>query len=178
MRGVYARRYAQAVFQIALEKKQLDKWQSDLQEIVRLSEDAELVPLLESPKIRFEDKAKILAQRLSGINPLALNLVYLLVTRDRLNTAGGIAEEYQRLLDSYRGVERAEVISAVPLDEKDELRLTGHLEAIIGKKIVLKSEVDPSLVGGFIAKVGGRVLDGSTRSKLEALKRELIGLAE
>ncbi len=173
-RGVYARRYAQAVFEIALERKQLDRWQSDLRKIVSLGEDARLIALLESPKFPFDDKAGLLSKRLGDINPLALNLVYLLVAKGRLSMAGDIAEEYQRRLDNYRGIEQAEVTTAVTLDDEDRQRLTEHLGAVVGKKVVLKAEVDSSLTGGIIARIGGKLLDGSTRSKLEALKRELI----
>ena len=173
-RGVYAKRYAQAVLEIALERKELDRWQSDLGKIVSLTEDAALVAVLESPRFRFEEKARLLSERLGEINPLALNLAYLLVTRGRLGVIGDIADEYQRRLDSHRGIERAEVTTAVPLDDEDKLKLEKHLGGIVRKKVVLEPEVDSSVVGGFIARVGGKLLDGSTRSKLEALKRELI----
>jgi len=175
-RRVYARRYSQAVFNIALETKKFDKWQSDLRKIVSLSENATLIALLESPKFRFDDKAKLLSERLGDIDPLALNLVYLLVTRGRLGMIGDIADGYQQLLDSYRGIERAEVTTAIPLDKEDKLRLTERLGAVVGRKVVVKPEVDSSLIGGIIARVGGKLLDGSTRSKLAALKRELAGV--
>ena len=173
-RGVNARRYAQAVFEIALEGKELDRWQSDLRKIASLGEDARLVAFLESPKFHFDDKAKLLSERLGDINPLALNLVYLLVTRGRLNMVDAIAEEYQRRLDNYRGIEQAEVTTAVAIDDEDKQRLAGHLGAVVGKKVVLKAEVNSSLIGGIIARVGGKLLDGSTRGKLEALRRELV----
>jgi len=174
-RRVYARRYSQAVFEIALERKDLDRWQSDLRKIASLSEDATLIAFLESPKFHFSAKARLLRERLGDINPLALNLVYLLVTRGRLSVVGEIADAYQRLLDSYRGIEQAEVTTAVPLDDEDKLRLEERLSAAVGKKVVLRSEVDSSLIGGIIARIGGKLLDGSTRSKLAALKRELAG---
>jgi len=172
-RRIYARRYSQAVFNIALERKELDGWQSDLRKIASLGEDATFVALLENPKVRFEDKAGLLSERLGDINPLALNLVYLLVTRGRLSMAGDIAGEYQRLLDSYRGIEQAEVITAIPLDDEDRQRLEQHLGAVVGKKVVLKLKVDSSLIGGIIARIGDKLLDGSTHSKLMALRNEL-----
>ncbi len=174
-RGIYAGRYAQAVFEIALERKELDRWQSDLRKITRLSEDARLITFLESPKFRFDDKARLLSDQLGDINPLALNLVYLLVTKGRLSVVGGIAEEYQRRLDNYRGIEQAVVATAIALDDTDKQRLAERLGAVVGKQVVLKSEVDSSLIGGIIARVGGKLLDGSTRSRLEAMKREMAG---
>ena len=177
-RRAYARRYSQAVFEIAMERQELDRWQSDLRKIASLGEDAELVALLENPRLHFNDKARLLSEQLGDINPLALNLVYLLVARGRLSMLGEIADEYQRLLDSYRGIEEAEVTTAIPLDDEDKLRLGERLGAIVGKKVVIKPEVDSSLIGGIVARIGGKLLDGSTRSRLEALKRELSGVAK
>ncbi len=174
-RRVYAKRFSQAVFKIALEKKELDRWQSDLSKIASLGEDATLISLLQDPRLHFDSKAKLLSERLGDINPLALNLVYLLATRGGLNMVGDIADEYQRLLDSYRGIERAEVTTAIPLDDEDKQRLAEYLGAAVGKKVVLKPEVDSGLIGGIVARVGDKLLDGSTRSKLAALKEGLAG---
>jgi F-type H+-transporting ATPase subunit delta len=172
-RRFYARRYSQAVFEIARERNELDRWQSDLGKIASVGEDATFVALLENPKVRFEDKAKLLSEQLSDINPLALNLVYLLVTRGRLSMVGDIADEYQRLLDSYHGIERAEVTTAITLDDKEKQQLEERLGAVVGKKVVLEPKVDSSLIGGIVARVGGKLLDGSTYSKLGALKSAL-----
>jgi F-type H+-transporting ATPase subunit delta len=171
----YARRYAQAVFEIALEKKELEPWQSDLQKVVEAVADATFLAAMESPKIKAEDKTRLLSERLGEVNPLVLNLVRLLIARASIGIIGDIAEEYQKLLDSYHGIEPAEVITAVPLDDKDIEKLTENLSALVGKKVVLKSEVDSSIIGGIVARVGGKLLDGSTRSKLQALRRELVG---
>jgi F-type H+-transporting ATPase subunit delta len=174
-RRTYARRYSQAVFNIARERNELDRWQSDLKKIASLGEDATFLALAENPKIRFEDKARLLAEGLGDINPLALNLVYLLVAKGRLSMVGDVADEYQRLLDSYRGIEQAEVTTAIPLDDKDKQRLGERLGAVVGKKIVLKPKVDSNVVGGIVARIGGKLLDGSTRSKLLALKNTMAG---
>jgi len=172
-RRVYARRYSQAVFEIALETKELDRWQSDLRKMASLTRKAAVTAFLESPKIHFNDKARLLSEQLPGINPLALNLVYLLADRGRLAMIGDIADDYQRLLDNYRGIAPAEVVTAIPLDEEDKLKLAEHLGAVVGRKVALKTEVDSRLIGGIIARIGGKLLDGSTRSQLEALKKEL-----
>jgi F-type H+-transporting ATPase subunit delta len=170
----YARRYAQAVFEIAREAKELDRWRADLSQVARLAEDASVLAVLENPKLHFDLKARMLSGALGDISHLALNLVYLLIARGRLGMVGDISDEYQRLLDSHRGIEPAEVATAVPLDDEDKKRLGDRLSAIVGKKVVLKTDVDPGLVGGITAHVGGKLLDGSTRSRLEALKRELV----
>jgi F-type H+-transporting ATPase subunit delta len=100
-------------------------------------------------------------------------VVYLLLTKDRLDILADIADEYQRLLDSRRGIEQAEVTTAVPLDDEAKLKLSQRLGDIVGKQIVLKLKVDPSIIGGFVARVAGKLIDGSTRAKLAALKKEM-----
>jgi F-type H+-transporting ATPase subunit delta len=174
-RRVYAKRYAQAVFSIALEKKELERWQSDLTNIARVVEDEKTLAVLENPKIHFDDKTKLLSTLLGDVNPLALNLVYLLINKDRLRMMGEIAGEYQRMMNSYRGTETAEVLTAVSLDESDKKKLGERLGAIIGKTVELEPKVDASIIGGVIARIDGKLIDGSTRSKLEALKKELAG---
>jgi len=172
-RRSYAKRYSQAVFEIALERKELDRWQSDLRKIARLAEEATLIAWLENPKFHFDIKARLLSERLGDINPLALNLACLLVARGRLRMAGDIADEYQRRLDSYRGIEQAEVTTAIPLDDEAQLSLAQRLGAVVGKKVVLKPKVDSNIIGGIVARIGDKLLDGSTSGKLLALKREL-----
>jgi F-type H+-transporting ATPase subunit delta len=174
-RKAYARRYAQAVFEMALEKKELERWQSDLQKIAGAVGDTTFLAAMESPKIKLDDKTRLLSKRLGDVNPLALNLVCLLISRASIGMIGSIADEYQRLLDGYRGIEPADVITAIPLDDKDMQKLTENLSSLVGKKVVLKSRVDPGVIGGIVARVGGKLLDGSTRRKLDALKRELVG---
>jgi F-type H+-transporting ATPase subunit delta len=174
-RGIRPKRYAQAVFEIALERNELDQWQSELAKLVRLVEDAALVTALASPQFPFKEKAKLLTEAAGKLNPRVLNLAFLLIARGRLDIIGQIAAEYQKLVDSHRGIERAEVTTAIPLDKEDKLKLTKHLEAVVGRKVLIEPEVDSGVVGGFVARIGDKLLDGSTRSKLTALKRELSG---
>jgi F-type H+-transporting ATPase subunit delta len=170
-----ARRYAQAIFEIALEKKETERWQADLQKTVAAVSDATFMAALDSPKIKIEDKSRFLKERLGDINPLALNLVLLLISKTGVSMIKEIAGEYKRLLDSYNGIETAEVTTAVPLDDKDKEKLAEKLGAVVKAKVEVKTRVEPEILGGVIARVGGRLLDGSTRSKLVALKKELVG---
>jgi len=63
----------------------------------------------------------------------------------------------------------------IPLDDEGKNKLSERLGVIVDKKVVIRSEVDTSLIGGIIARVGGKLIDGSTSGKLKALKRELGG---
>jgi len=168
-----SRRYAQAVFEIALEKKRLEKWRSDLDKIVAAVGDAEFLAVLESPKIKFEEKSQLL-ERLGGIDSLVLNLVRLLIARGGVNMLPEIAAEFRRMVDDYHGIQTAAVVTAVPLDKNEQQKLAQTIGTMIDKKVVLQPAVAPEIIGGIVARVGGKLLDGSTRSKLMALKRDLI----
>lgn len=168
-----AMRYSQAVFEIARERQEFDRWQADLEKIAVVSQHVALVDLLENPRLRFEDKSKLVTGVLGDISPLALNLAHLLVVRGKVSLAAEIAVHYQQMLDAYRGIGRADVITAIPLDDSDKLRLEARLGAIVDKKVVVKQEVDANLLGGVVARMGGKLLDGSVRSKLAALKKEI-----
>ncbi len=174
-RKAYPRRYAQAIFEIALEKQELDKWQDDLDLLAGAVADASVQAVLASPKVKLNEKIKLLASALDKVNPLARNLAGLLLSRDGVGMLGAVAGEYRRLLDEHRGIAPAEVITAVPLDEGEAKRLADRLSALAGKQVVLETAVDDAIIGGVIARIGGKLLDGSTRSKLEALRRELVG---
>ena len=112
---------------------------------------------------------------MGSVSPVALNLARLLIVKNEIGIIGEIAAEYQRLVDAYHGIQQAKVVTAVPIDAKDKEKLAEDLGALVDSKIVIESRVDPEILGGVIARVGGKLLDGSTRSKLMALKRALAG---
>ena len=169
-----ARRHAQAVFEIALERNELDRWRSDIETIAEALKEPLLVAFLESPKIHSEAKASVLAERLQGVAPLAVNLALLLVERRRLGIIDDLLSEYGRLVDAHRGVVHARVATAVRLDDKDRKEVAHKLGDALEKEIVLEAEVDPAIIGGLTIRVGDKLIDGSTRSRLEALKRSLV----
>ncbi|MFC2044752.1 ATP synthase F1 subunit delta [Chloroflexota bacterium] len=173
----YAVRQALEVFKTALDKKELNRWQVDLRRIASLIKDNTLFRLLENHEISFDDKAKALSERLGDVNTEALRLVAQLVAKRKLSLMDDIADEYQRLLDNHHGIEGAEVaevVTAIPLDDEDRLRLAKRITFLVGKPVVFKPKVDSSLIGGIIIRVGDKLIDGSIRSRLEALKREMI----
>jgi F0F1-type ATP synthase delta subunit len=101
--SVHARRYAHTIFRMAQKDKELTRWQSDLRKIDSLLGDKALRTLLENQQTSWADKVKVLSPRLGEVNPLILKLVAQLSAKGKLALMGEIAEEYQRLVDSYRG---------------------------------------------------------------------------
>lgn len=168
-----ARRHAQAVFEIALEHNELEKWRSDMLRLSEVLQNPEMVALLEAPRVRLEQKMKVLDASLEGVAPLAKNLAYLLVARGRLRLMKDIASELERLADAHYGVEHAQVTTGVPLEEPARAKLQSSLEAMTGKKIIIETRVDPSIIGGIVAQIGDLLVDGSVRTRLDSLRRSL-----
>jgi F-type H+-transporting ATPase subunit delta len=168
-----AGRYAQAGFEIAGQRDELDVWHKDLTQVTRLVAEAEVLAFMQDPKIRFETKAGLLKEHLGGANPLVLNLAYILIAGNNLDMMGEVTAGFERRLMDKRGVERAEVTTAVPLAEDDKARLVKRLSDMVGKKIVLKARVEPGLISGMVARIGDKLIDGSTANGLAALKRQL-----
>ncbi len=173
-RGGSPKRHAQAVFAIALEQDQLDKWLQDLGQLSQLSHDPLFRAVMDNPKLSLQDKLGLLPDKVAGLSPLAVNLLALLVARDRLRLAPQIHQEYQKLLNAHRGIASAEVVTAVPLEAAEEKAITRRLEAITGAKVALTTRVDPSVLGGVVARIGDRLLDGSISGKLKALRKSLV----
>ncbi len=168
------KRYAQAAFELALEKNELEKWQEALEKILEISTDEEFMALLESPRLPFETKKELLFQRLGEIHPLAMNLTLLLVHKGALRLIRDIYRQYLSLLDAHRGVERAKVIAAVPLSDEERNSIAIGLGKLMERKVVVDHRVDPSIIGGFVARVGDLLIDGSIRQRLESLKKSLV----
>jgi F-type H+-transporting ATPase subunit delta len=168
------KRYAQAAFELAIEKNELESWQEGLGKIAELTSDQELMSLLQNPRLLLAAKKSLLKERLGEINPLAFNLAILLVSKDALRLAGNISQQYNELLDVHRGIERAKVTAASPLDDEDREAISRRLGEIVKRKVAIDAQVDPSIIGGFIARMGDTLIDGSIRQKLETLKLSLV----
>ncbi|GIW05437.1 MAG: F0F1 ATP synthase subunit delta [Dehalococcoidia bacterium] len=169
-----ARRYAQAVFGIAKDQNRLDGWDADLATIADALHQRELRAALESAKVPFAAKQELVSRVFSGaIDPLAQNLLLLLSQRGRLHLLDDIIAAYRALVDEERGIARARVTTAVPLDESEQQRVAARLAELTGKQIRLETAVDPSILGGLIARIGDKLIDGSTRTRLIALRQRL-----
>ena len=169
-----ARRYAQAVFEIALERDDMDQWQGDLEALASAMQNALFRSVLESPKVRPDVKLELVQKQLSGSSPLALNLASLLVTKVRAGLAPQIADEFRNLVNAHRGLQSVEVTAALPLDDTTKGHIAEQLAQATGKEISLSTDTDSDLIGGLVVKIGDRLLDGSTRTKLEELKKTLV----
>ena len=117
-----------------------------------------------------------MAERL-GMAPTGVRLLQLLADRDRLGMTGELLAVFRERLLDRRKVVRAELRSAVALAPEAIKTIESRLGAVTGKNVVIDATVDPALIGGVVAKVGSTVYDGSVKSQLEKLRKQLVGQA-
>lgn len=174
-RGASARRYAQAVFAIALDRGEQDRWLDDLALLADAMANEEFAAFLDAPQLTLSQKTDLIGETLGdSVSGLARNLISLLASRNSARLLPSVTESYQEMLDAYNGVERAEIVSAVSLSDEQQGRIEMMLKDIVGKDITSTSRVEPQILGGFVARVGDKVIDGSARTRLDELRRELI----
>jgi F-type H+-transporting ATPase subunit delta len=168
-----AMRYGQAVFEIAAQHENFNTWRDNMETLVRMVQDRDVLFFLENPRVSIGKKREVLEPKLKGVNPLAVNLLYLLVERGGLPMMPDIFADYQRRLDDLHGVAHAKVTAAIPLTETETAEIRQKLGAMFGKQIDVTTQINPSLLGGVVARVGDKVIDGSLSRRLENLKREI-----
>lgn len=170
-----ARRYARAVFDIARDERDFDGWLHDLRTIRDVLRRSNLSTLLDNPGVSFEDKRQIIEDTALGrIATKRRNLVLLLVENRRTGLIDDILSAYEAELNAARGIVTAHVTTAVPLATEETETVRHRLENITGQKVVVTLAVDPALIGGFVARIGDRLIDASVAGRLKALRASLM----
>jgi F-type H+-transporting ATPase subunit delta len=171
-----AKRYSQAIFEIARQRNEFDKWRNDLQQISDLAGDSDFEFVMDNPRFTLNEKTRLLKGVVQNLGPMALNLVYLLSECNRFAIIKDIFEIFQELVNKYRGIEIASITSAVELNDSEISQITESLSKSIGKKIIPDLLVDQNIIGGLVIRAGGKIIDGSTRNQLMVLKNEIAGI--
>jgi F-type H+-transporting ATPase subunit delta len=170
-----ARRYADAALLIAREDGMKEAWSQGLQAIAALYGDAQAQKFLASTHVPPHRKQELVEKALAGVEQKVLNLALMLLRRRRTELGPQIAQAYQELLDRERGVYHALVTSAVPLADAELAEVREKLRNLAGGPVEVETAVDESIIGGLIVRIGDRLIDGSTRSRLAALKQKIAG---
>ncbi|MCH7577264.1 MAG: ATP synthase F1 subunit delta [Chloroflexi bacterium] len=173
IREIAARRYGEAAFQIARDGGTEERWSEGLSLMAAIFSDSEIAALMQEARISTADKMGLAEKALAGVDPLVLNLARLLVHRGRTALASQIAEAFQELVDAERGIAHALVTTAVPLSDDETRAVAEKLSEISDQQVVVETQVDERIIGGLVARIGDKLIDGSTRSRLLALKRRL-----
>ena len=170
-----ARRYARAVFDIAREEQDLDGWLHDLRTIRDALQESEMIAVLDRPGLSFEEKRQIVEGILPArLAPKRRNFVLLLVENRRTSLLDDIIAAYEAELNAARGIVTAKVTTAVPLSSEETAVVTRRLESLTGQKVITSTAVDPTIIGGFVARIGDRLIDASVAGRLAALRASLM----
>jgi F-type H+-transporting ATPase subunit delta len=172
------RRYATAAFTVAGRAGDYDAWLQTLSELGRVLQMPSARTVFLSPAVPAAQKAAALDRVLPNATPMVRNFVHILVDRDRLAEVPGIVEALGELINIQRGIITADVTTAVPLDAELERVVAQRIAAHLGRsadKVTIHSRVDPSIIGGVVARIGDQVIDDSVRGRIERLRRTLAG---
>lgn len=171
-----AQRYSDALASIAKEGKlTYDKISTDIGLIEStLSQSKDLNDFLINPLISVDDKKEVLDKVFSSeIDVLVLNLLKLLVDKNRFNIFNEIISSYKKLLDDINNISRINVVSAVEMSEESKNKLKIKLEEKLKKNVILDLSIDEAIIAGLVIKIGDNIIDMSLKHKLEDLSKSI-----
>jgi F-type H+-transporting ATPase subunit delta len=172
MKGTRAAlRYAKATLNLAKEKGFAKEVNDDMILIQStIEENHDLEVMLKSPVIKSGPKLAVLTQVFEKkINGITMGLLNLLIENKRLPILNLVAKEYVVIYDFLKGVEVAQITSAVPLTKELEAEILRKIKESVGKEISMNNVIDPSIIGGFIIRIGDKLYDSSVSSRLNNL---------
>ena len=169
-----ALRYAKAVLDLAMGSKSADKVNADMQLIATtIDENKELQIVLTSPVYKTTLKKEIFSKIFDKkITSLSADLISQLIDNKRLPLLREVAKQYTIIYDHHKGIEVAKITTAVALTDELKKKTSEKVKSITGKEVYLENIVDPSILGGFILKVGDQQFDSSIMGRLNHLKRD------
>lgn len=170
------RRYATALFNAASKAGLVDRIESDLGLISYTFENSpRLIESIASPLIPEKVKREVARSIFEGkVHETTLNYMYLLIEKRRAEAISVTEEEFVLLANEARGIIRADVTTAVELDADHQKALAARLSEFTGKNVSISLIVDPDIKGGVMVKIGDRLIDGSIRGQLAALREKLL----
>ena len=169
------RRYAEALFQLGTRDKALDAYGDGLDVAANILGDEGVLAILRNPARPLRERTGLVDRLVADRIPESvLKLVGLLLVRGRIDRLPAVASEYRRLLNRERGVVEALATTAMPLAADETEALRRKVAQLTGRSVDLEVQVDESLIGGLMVRVGDTLYDASVRSRLERLRERLV----
>ena len=173
-----AARYARALFEISQAGQDLHQVEVDLSRFQGLVKGHDtLSRVLVNPAVPALRKRALVAallNRLKNFLPSVERLITLLADRDRLGLLPDIVRSYGKRLREHLGIVEAHVTPVQPLDPKQLAAVIGQLAVASGRKVEMSTSVDPTILGGIVARLGTTVYDGSVANHLERMRNNLL----
>jgi len=166
-----ALRYAKAILNLAKEKGLASEVNDDMMLIhSTIEENQDLEIMLNSPIIKSKAKKSVLTEIFSKkVNGITMGVVDLLIENKRLPLLNLVAIEYTVIYEFLQGIEVAQITSAVPLTDKLEKEILKKIQTSVGREVSLKNIIDPSIIGGFVLRIGDKQYDSSVSYRLKDL---------
>ena len=169
-----ARRYASALFSLAVEHDTLDSWGGQLLALGRAISEPGATRALAMPAGGIEMKRAALEAAGGPLSREVGFIVNLLLERKRIDLLPQVAEAFAAEVRQHRGIELADVTTAVPLEAAERELLAQRLSVQFGRQVEMTTRVNPDIIGGVVVRVRDQLYDASVRSKLETLRRRLV----
>ena len=167
-------RYAKAILDLANSKGVAEAVNNDMKLIASTIEsNLELSTFIQNPTTKVEVKESALLEVFANVNGVTKGLFHLLFENKRFEILEAIAVEYSKVFDEGNGIEVAKVTTAIPMDAALEAKVLAKIATLSDKKITIENIVDPSIIGGFILRIGDQQYNASVANRLQVLKREL-----
>lgn len=170
------RRYALALYKVGLEQGRVESYLAQLRELVELiygNED--MMKLLKHPEISKSKKKDTIRKCFKGkVDDEILSFLLILLDKDRILYLREKLNEMEKIHLEYNNTLLAIVKTVIPLDEIQRNKLLKVLEEKYNKKVILKEEIDPSIIGGVYVRIGDDVIDGTIKSKIEKMKEVML----
>ncbi len=168
-------RYARALFQTALEKKNLDQVNQDMLFISEICKAPETREFLRSPIIVPSKKEAIFHKMLGdNVEPITLSLIDLVVKNGRESFLPAIARVFIHETKKFKGITESVLTTAVKVDDNVRKQISELISEVFKTKVDLKENIDPEIIGGFILQIDDSYIDASIKNKLRKIKKELI----
>lgn len=167
-------RYAKAILDLANSKSVATEVSQDMTLIANtIKENKELQDFIINPTLRNEVKNSALLEVFDSVNGLSKGLFQLLFENKRFEILESIVLEYNKLFDEANGIEVAKVTTAVAMTPELEAKVLAKIKEFSNKKVSIESTIDPTIIGGFILRIGDKQYNASVANRLQVLKREL-----
>ena len=170
-----AGRYAKALLELALDQNKVELIEADMLQLIKLANEAhDFQVFINSPLIQIEKKVAVIKEIFKDFNQTSLDFLSLVTSNGRESAMIEIAEQFIAQLMSHRGIVPVTIVSAQKLDDKAKAEILSKINGVVNGTPLITEEVDSSLIGGFIIKMGDQQIDASVASQLQRMKQQLV----
>ncbi len=175
MINIVASRYAEALFQVGEDSNSTQRLYDELKAVVDIiNQNKEFANILKSPIVSKDDKKDLITNIFgSQLNKEMLNFMKILADKDRLSLLTEIRESLKVLLNEKNNILEGVAITAVPMSQDEVNELQSKLSIKYNKTVILKNEIDESVLGGVLVRLGNEEIDGTVKNRLDKMKEQL-----